>query len=176
MLGEQCWGKSKIKRESISCRMELEIEAVNGDSVGGETRSSRRAWSEKWVHSFANEPPTPLETAYRCVVLLFLFCYLFFSFFFFFNLESRRSECTDLKSEATPTEALFPLQTGRATIHEIDRSIEKDERAEKRAVARIPRKAWSVEDKGSKVAKKKKIGCEAKRGRGKRRRVVAARG
>lgn len=94
----------------------------------------------EFIHSRMNHP----RLSRQLTVALFssFFSVTYFSpSSFFFNLESRRSECTDLKSEATPTEALFPLQTGRATIHEIDRSIEKDERAEKRAVARIPRKA-----------------------------------
>lgn len=173
---EQSWGKSKIKRESISCRMELEIEAVNGDPVevyrGNQVfkASLKREMSSfirEWI-AHASRDSLPL----RCSPSFFsLFCY----FFFFFLISSRDDPNARLKSEATPAEALFPSQTGRATIPRSgDRPIDR-ERRERRNGANSKENVKSRIKDRRQVAKKK-IGGEAKRGREKRRRVVAARG
>lgn len=180
MLGEQCWGKSKIKRESISCRMELEIEAVNGDSVGGENQvfkaSLKREMSSfirEWT-THASRDSLPL----RCSPLSFLLLSYFSpsSFFLISSRDDPNARISSLKQHPPKRCFLYKLAVPRFT-RSTDRSRKTRERRNERSREfQGKREASRIKDRGTKIAKKKKIGCEAKRGRGKRRRVVAARG
>lgn len=109
--------------------MELEIEAVNGDSVEVFKASLKREMSSfirEWT-THASRDSLPL----RCSPLSLL---LFFSSSFL--ISSRDDPIARLESEATPIEA-FPLQTGRATIPRwADRPIDR-ERRERRNGERV---------------------------------------